>query len=256
MIASALSEFLPDIFLDVKTWMSDHDLQPGLRWSSALSTQLDESRFGVICLTPENLSAPWLLYEAGALAKGVTESRVVLYLFSLNTADVAYPLAQFQGVNADKDGTRRLLTSINSVRQQPIEEERLERVFTGLWPNMAQCLQEIPSKVAEKPRRSEREIIEEVLNHVREITNPGAAYSPSHVPRSAVWKTQHDITARDLENMTDEEIDLYIDKAHLRAVYASGDEDTALSKRIDKAIAERVRRQSGAKQLHAPEPAN
>ncbi len=44
-------------------------LQIFISWSA----RLQETDFGIICLTPENVSAPWLLFEAGALARAADD---------------------------------------------------------------------------------------------------------------------------------------------------------------------------------------
>src|SRR5579859_5009320 len=84
-IAIALKEWLPDVFvlLDTATWMSEHDIDAGARWAHRLSQVLEEAKFGIICLTRENQKSPWVLFEAGALAKSVQESRVIPYLIGM-----------------------------------------------------------------------------------------------------------------------------------------------------------------------------
>lgn len=49
--------------------MSATDIDKGTRWREEVGTALDTMKAGIICLTPENLSAEWLLFEAGALSK-------------------------------------------------------------------------------------------------------------------------------------------------------------------------------------------
>ncbi len=103
-IANALKPWLKDVFQGIGVWMSDHDIRAGARWSSALGGELEAAKFGIICLTPENLKSHWLTFEAGALSKSINESSVVPYRFQLRTADVGPPLSQFQGVDANEEG--------------------------------------------------------------------------------------------------------------------------------------------------------
>ena len=95
-VADALKLWLPRVLQGLDVWMSDHDIRPGERWERQLGGQLEQSSFGVVCLTPENLKSAWLIFEAGALSKAITESRVAPYRFGLKTSDVGPPLAQFQ----------------------------------------------------------------------------------------------------------------------------------------------------------------
>src|SRR5262249_18500658 len=83
-VAELLSAFLPRVLQAVDPFMSAHDIEPGASWVAALDAHLDAHTFGVLCLTPENLAAPWILFEAGALGKTGGESRVVPYRLSLS----------------------------------------------------------------------------------------------------------------------------------------------------------------------------
>lgn len=137
VVASALKSWLPDVLQNVEVWMSEHDIKAGMRWGDELGKQLENSNFGIICLTSENLSSPWLLFEAGSLAKAVESSRVVPYRIDVGTRDVKFPLAQFQSVAADKKGTLKLLESINEAMEVPMSRHKLHRLFQKWWPDLS-----------------------------------------------------------------------------------------------------------------------
>ena len=75
-IANALRDWIPDVFQQAEVWMSEHDIEAGARWSNELNNILEESNFGIICLTPENQYAPWITFEAGALSKEKKSERL------------------------------------------------------------------------------------------------------------------------------------------------------------------------------------
>lgn len=112
-VAEALHDWLPNVIQTVRPWVSLADIEKGTRWSTDIAAQLEECRIGLICLTPENLSAPWLLFEAGALSKTLEKTFVCPYLVNLQPADVRGPLSQFQMTTAEKEETRKLLHTIN-----------------------------------------------------------------------------------------------------------------------------------------------
>lgn len=169
-IANALTSWLSDVFQDVTPWMSAHDIDAGSRWGHDLSAELESASYGILCMTPENVNAPWLLFEAGALSKAVNSSRVVPYRFRLDAAELPYPLAQFQGVNADKAGTFKLVDSINVVRKDRLASDRLQRLFDKWWPELDQELSRIPDTEDESSvQRSDRELLEEILVLVRSL---------------------------------------------------------------------------------------
>jgi len=180
VMATALKTWLSDVFQDVHTWMSEHDLDAGMQWSSHLSEQLEAASFGILCLTPDNLTSPWLLFEAGALSKIVKSARVVPYRLALKATDVGYPLAQFQGVDADEDGTFKLLQSLNSSREVPLPDERLKRLFNKWWPDLQKQLQGVPSHQSETTqKRTERSLLEEILQLVRQQSQVAQPPAPS-----------------------------------------------------------------------------
>src|SRR5215203_5752571 len=95
-VARALRTFLGDVNQAIEPWMSETDINAGSRWGADLARQLEESNFGIICLTPESLSSSWLMFEAGALSKSVQGGRVCPYLIGVGRHEIQVPLAQFQ----------------------------------------------------------------------------------------------------------------------------------------------------------------
>ena len=65
-------------------------------WDRILSSALEESNFGIVCLTARNLESRWLDFEAGALSKDATQARVVSLLYGLTNNDLGLPLSPHQ----------------------------------------------------------------------------------------------------------------------------------------------------------------
>ena len=150
-LAGVLREWLALVFPDVSFWMSSRDIQAGQRWGNELDRELEATAFGILCLVPTNLLAPWLLFEAGALSKSVESSRVLPYCLGLQPEEVQGPLSRFQGVSADEAGTRRLVESINAVLESRRSEAVLVRVFEKWWPDLKRDLQKIPAATVHGP---------------------------------------------------------------------------------------------------------
>jgi hypothetical protein len=168
-MAEALKTWLGDVFQGDHVFMSEHDVDAGARWGYQISDELASSDFGIICLTPENQKADWLLFEAGALSKAVETARVVPYRLGVKATDVDGPLAQFQGVDADETGTFKLLESINSVRESKLPKDQLERSFKKWWPDLQNQLSTIPPQSESTPQRPERDLLEEILQIARTL---------------------------------------------------------------------------------------
>src|SRR5262245_9938616 len=94
----------------IEPWMSAVDIGAGARWSGEVARSLAASKVGIICVTPQNQTEPWLNFEAGALAKALEGALVCPYLIGMRTSDLkGGPLTQFQAKVADATGTWELV---------------------------------------------------------------------------------------------------------------------------------------------------
>ncbi len=144
-IAEALRRWIPMVLQAVDPWVSTDDIAAGSRWSIKVGSELETTKFGVICVTPENIQAPWLLFEAGALSKTIGTSVVCPYLHEILSTDLPGPLGQFQAVDATRSGTLRMLRSINETcKEIAISEDQLTRTFDRWWPDLDEDLQLLP----------------------------------------------------------------------------------------------------------------
>lgn len=179
-----MRDWLPVVLQSAKPYMSVDDIEKGARWSSDIAAELEASHFGIICLTPDNLTAPWIHFEAGALSKSVDRARVSPFLLGLTPSQVTGPLVQFQATEANCDDVLRLVLAINAASdEEGIDKQRIERVFAAMWPQLESSLAELRSELLASsdspPVRDAREILEELLGLVRgqsrmlsEITSP------------------------------------------------------------------------------------
>ncbi len=172
-VAKALRSWVEETIQAVKPWMSKSDITAGARWTPEINAQLSQTKFGVICLTRENQHAPWVLFEAGALAKALEDTYVVPYLIDMAPPDVEGPLAQFQMQRNDMDGTFELLKSMNkALGSDALEDATLKRVFDRSWPDLRQAFErlETPEAPEVQQQRSTEAVTREVLELVRSLT--------------------------------------------------------------------------------------
>jgi hypothetical protein len=136
-IALALRDWLPKVIQAVKPFISE-DIGKGERWSEELADELNQTEFGIICITKYNSNMPWINFEAGAISKAIPkavhEPWVVPFLFGIDRDDISAPLQQFQTAGADKEGVFRILTSLNNkLGQDRLTNELLEQEFEKWW---------------------------------------------------------------------------------------------------------------------------
>jgi hypothetical protein len=168
VLATALRDWLKLVLHYVEPWLSDADLAAGERWGQALAKELETSNFGVICVTRDNLTSPWILFEAGSLAKSLDGSRVIPLLLDVEFSEITGPLAQFQAKKVDRDGVFEVVQSINQQAKPPVADAQLKQLFDALWPNLEKQISEIPKTTSPaKPSRSQHEILEELVTSVR-----------------------------------------------------------------------------------------
>jgi hypothetical protein len=170
-VALALRDFIPKVVQSVEAFMSESDIQKGTRWATEISQRLDAADMGIICLTPGNLSEPWLLFEAGALSKKAKDSpgRVCTYLYGLKNSEVLQPLEMFQHTQASKEDTLRLMLEIRTASASNLTDDALKEIYDALWPGLETKFTSAPP-TTKQVQRSDRDMIEEMLGLIREIS--------------------------------------------------------------------------------------
>lgn len=170
VVAAALHEWLPKVIQVVRPWMSAEDIAAGARWSAEIAAKLEQCRVGIVCVTSDNQSAPWLNFEAGAISKAVGElTRVCPFYFDLKPAETTGPLTQFQGTRATREGTLALVRSINGALGSSVEMGALDEIFGAFWPKFEEALAAVPRIKASHPKPSQVALLEEILETVRGV---------------------------------------------------------------------------------------
>jgi hypothetical protein len=191
--ACCLREWLPNVIQSLVPYVSSEDIDKGSRWSTDIAKELEESRYGIICVTKDNIFAPWVNFEAGALSKIIDKSFVTPFLFDLQRSDVHGPLLQFQSTILEEDDVLKLLKSINNrnTDNERLKEEKLLKAFNVWWPKLDLEIKSIvPSNEEgnEQPTRLEDKssaILEELLNLARNqqriISDPESLLPPEYL---------------------------------------------------------------------------
>ena len=168
ILAQALYEWLPMVLQSVTPWLSQADIGAGERWADKIAKELEICNFGILCVTRENIGSPWILFEAGALAKLMQEGRVISLLLDIEFKDVTGPLAQFQAKKVERDGLLDVINSINNLSDIKVSDTQLPKQFEALWPQLDQNIVKIPKNpTPAKQHRPQQEILEELVSSIR-----------------------------------------------------------------------------------------
>ncbi|HMS69031.1 MAG TPA: DNA-directed RNA polymerase subunit alpha C-terminal domain-containing protein [Saprospiraceae bacterium] len=170
-VAHLLDKWISCVIQAVDPWISTKDIDKGSLWFSEISNILSSTQTGIVCLTKSNLNNPWILFEAGALAKGLTSNRVFTFLIDLEPKDVKDPLAQFNHTEPRRESLYQLVRTINgALVEKSLKESILENVFDTYWPQFANDCSKILSETKEedvKEERPEGDVLNEILYSVR-----------------------------------------------------------------------------------------
>ena len=199
-VAVALRDWLPSVIQAVEPYVSSEDIDPGVRWGVGIAGQLDDTEFGVLCVTRNNVTAPWLNFEAGALSKSVERSRVVPFLIDLSPSEIPRgPLAQFQAVRPTFVDMFRLVRGMNDLCGA-VSPERLQEAVEVWWPRLEESLavlreRTVTSVEGVRPQRSTDDMLGELLEITRGLqrelrAGDGPSSSPPLVYSSFDWERQ------------------------------------------------------------------
>lgn len=173
-VGKALSDAVAEIFDPmVKTFISQ-EILAGSRGLDIIDTQLNETDFGIICLTKANQSEQWINYEAGALSRQVADKRTRMGVFLIDLPgpeEVNSPLDIFQCKLATFEGFTDLMVSLNELGPNPtLQEANLTKRIDSAWPAVKKAVEVVQNgkpDVNVKPPKSQAEKVDEMLGLVK-----------------------------------------------------------------------------------------
>ena len=188
-VAERLSIWIPTIIQSVEVFYSPEDIAKGENWSNRLSEELDNCSFGIVCLTPENVAAPWIHFEAGALSKSLN-ARVSAIMLNVSPSDVKGPLAHYQNTAFERNDFFRLFQSINKASDTPLKPEILRNAFNNAWENLKAEIEGIikiysaskEETTAKDCSTSDSDAVQEILRLVRKMDSPKVTLNYSKDP--------------------------------------------------------------------------
>jgi hypothetical protein len=201
-VARVLRTWLRPLVQSLDPWISP-EIAAGERWQSALGQALAETKYGILCVTPDNLHAPWLVFEAGVMARTLGQSRVVPLLFGVTATDMTGPLSQFQSIVGDKNGILKLVKELHGTTDSRMSESEVQQLFEMLWPKISAGIEEAQrDAVSQQPRvqRPDRDVLDEILEAVR-----GLRVAPSEQGITAALRALQTQLENDLAQLEKQE---------------------------------------------------
>lgn len=176
-VAEYMQSWVRCVIQASRPWVSSHDIESGALWITEINSQLQDTAVGIICLTQANKDNPWILFESGALAKGLSTSRVCTILIDLEPSHIKDPLAQFNHTDPkSKESMWKLVKTINSsqAQEQWIAEAILRQIFDTYWPQFQSELSNILAATHDSAEQisppDSNEVLAEILSSVRSLS--------------------------------------------------------------------------------------
>ncbi|MBD3191223.1 MAG: TIR domain-containing protein [Candidatus Heimdallarchaeota archaeon] len=181
LLAKELSKWFPKIFPSIETWMSEESISKGKRWYDEILNALKEYHIGIMCITPENYDAPWMVFEAGILHASSKKPLICPLLLGIEPEEIEGPLTNFQSTIFEKNDLFRLIKCLNEkLKENKINEEDLKAKFEKLWPHLRARVEEVSkTKIAADT--------ESVSNVIRALSKSG--FSKTAIGRHALFST-------------------------------------------------------------------
>jgi hypothetical protein len=169
-IAKHVQRLLGKIFPapNINFFVSNVKISGGDNFRYILDDKLENSNFGILVLTNNNIAQPWIMFEAGALSKHSDNTKITPILFGRNYKDREAPIEQFNYIDyvnnsafiesdekfingKEKDFFNNLILPITRKLygiKEPSQEqiEQLKDSLDKFWENFEKKIDEILAK--------------------------------------------------------------------------------------------------------------
>ena len=171
-VAEILKNSLPLVIQIIEPFVSSNSIDKGELWDTRITQELADADFCIVCLTKENVRAPWVNFEAGAISQKFN-SKVSALLIDIKPSDIEGPLSRFQATSIIEKDFFALFDSINKTLEKPLSNEILTDAFSKEWEHIDKKIkteiEKIPKnkpKDKEKTKLNEDIALEEILTLV------------------------------------------------------------------------------------------
>ena len=159
-----IKQFLPG----VTPWTVSEDLPPGEDKFRKVREVLGDCHWGIICVTPENVTDQELHFEAGAIAKAFEKARVIPLLLHLELSELSRPLSNFRPQKVTKNDIWNIFLGISQVTDNYLTSR--QELFNASWHQIEQDIKKIPINTSDcSESRPPNEILEDLVRAVRNL---------------------------------------------------------------------------------------
>lgn len=171
--AKALKVMLEDSLFentDLECFVSDQDIASGSDWWDKIKKELRSCKLGILCITKENLKAPWIYFEAGAMI--AREIRAIPLLINCSyDALTSTPLNGKQAV--DFYNSRKflqMLVEINNCMGLGLTENQINRIGKNAYDKLKSKNESIFSNLKDLRTFNDKYVYPSSVNNIKKNT--------------------------------------------------------------------------------------
>lgn len=140
--AEKLKDLIKNCIQSTTVFCSSDDIHNGDNWPQVLFEELSSAKYGIVCLTKDNIKEPWINFEAGAIANKLGNKMTCL-LIDLKTSDLFPPLSLYQATKLEKKSIQNMLLSINETLPNKVETSRILDSFNMFYSVFEENIQKL-----------------------------------------------------------------------------------------------------------------
>ena len=183
-VATAFASWLPGVIQECADPFISTETTKGDPWFATITDEMKMAKVGIVFITQENAVEPWVNFESGALFANFGKQRLCPVLIGVKKSDYTGPLKNLQLTELEsKPDALDLLRTINKSCEHPLSDDVLSRTFELQWDALQLAMQEAVKggpTVSSVKKRSTDEKVDELLEMVRELSNPGPLKNLRH----------------------------------------------------------------------------
>lgn len=156
---------------DLTCFVSVVGISSGANWWNKIKKELKKCKLGILCITDENIKAPWIYFEAGAMTARSVPTIPILFCCNLKALDGS-PIKANQGIEFHKKC--QFLKMINDINKDmellSISSSQLEVISNEAYNKLEEILKPTLEQLKKTKRITERQIYPEKVKAIERNT--------------------------------------------------------------------------------------
>ena len=151
--------------------MSSLDISSGEDWWNEIKKELNECKLEILCITKENVKAPWIFFEAGAMTARAVPTIPILFSCKIKEL-IGLPIKANQGIEFEEKGQfMKMICDINeTMKLLPISTSQLEVIANKAYIKLKKSTNKTLKKLNQTQQITERHIYPEKVKTMERNT--------------------------------------------------------------------------------------